>query len=841
MRHFGLAGRGGRSPVDGCAPALAPELRARPATPDRCPRSAAPLARTVQACALATLLCAGDPAAADELKGTVVDQTSAPVPGATVQLLDGTSATASTVSGNDGSFVLPGCPAGARVTVSLSGFARVSVACVDAGRIVLRLATLSTATEVTAHVGESESPTSGGVGSRLSGATLARVPTATQHAREALPLLPSVVRGVDGLLRIDGVRPHEAPLLFDGFDVTDPATGISSIDPPIESVAALGVLRDPMAVTFGRALGSMASIETRTGGDELDAGIQGFVPRPRLSGQGFGTLEGFSPRAHVGGRAGRVQYFVAAEYDFNRFAVPGVTTSSGSPDTRSSRATLFGRGDLELSSTHTLTVEGLVFPWKQTYQGLSPVRTVDASPTLASHDAFAGLVDRHAFGDDDIVTLRLGVLSHYSEERPNGDGQAEITPSGRSGGSFSSVAQTATRVEGSASWQHKVDSSIGVHELTLQASLGGEWLDGRVAERPVEIRDAGGALVRRIGFGAPTATGAENQSLGLALRDLWHPVSRLDVDAGVRADWNALGGSAPSARVGFRYALDDAGGTVIKGGVGEFVGTVPLSVPAFADYPVRFDQVPGAPAGTGTSENTVLRPVVSGLALPRALAANARVEREIAPGWDALVGVSLRDTSRLATLDVRPAEGTLLVSSTGRSTYRSAEVTVRRTWGHGDQLLVSYTRSLSRGEVDDFASLFARGDVEVLQPGGVARLASDAPHRVLAWGTFTLPAGFSIAPAVDWHSGFPYSVVDAGQTYVGGPNTHSYPEFLSLDVVVYKSLTVARRLVKMNVQVFNVTNHFNPRDVFNTLGGPEFGAFTNSVGPTVRGDISVNW
>lgn len=811
-------------------PSLLPVATRRPAT----------LAHAAGVRVLALLLCASSPVVAEEVRGTVVDQTSAPVPGATLQLFEGSSPAASTVSNGDGTFVLEACPPAATVAVSLSGFETVHVACSEAARIVLRLAPVTAAAEVTASVGESDSPTSEGVGSRLSGATLARLPTATQHAREALPLLPSVVRGTDGLLRIDGVRPHEAPLLFDGFNVTDPATGVSSIDPPIESVANVDALRDPMAVTFGRALGSMASIETKAGGDTLDAGVQGFLPRPRLSGQGFGTLEGFSPRAHVGGRSGLLQFFVAAEYDFNRFAVPGVTTSSGHPDSRDSKGTVFGRADLQLSSTHILSVEGLLFPSYQTYHGLSPLRTESAAPTLLSRDAFGGLVDRHSFGKDDTLTLRVGVLSHYSEERPNGDGQAEITPSGWSGGLFSSVAQTAERIEGSASWQRKLRTSSGLHELTLQGSIQREWLNGSVAERPVEIRDAAGMLVRTIRFGAPAATAAEDQSFGLALRDLWHASERLEVDAGLRNDWSALAGSAPSARVGFRYAASADGATVIKGGVGEFVGTVPLSIPAFADYPVRFDQVVATTPG-GVPETSVLQPVVSQLALPRALAANARVEREIAPGWDAALGVELRDTSRLATLDVRASEGTLLVSSTGRSAYRSAEATVRRTWGDGDQVLVSYTRSLARGDINDFSSLFARGDVEILQPGGMARLATDAPHRLLAWGTFTLPAGFSIAPAMDWHSGFPYSVVDATQAYVGGPNTRSFPPFFSLDVVLYKSLTIARKRVKMNVQLFNATNHFNPRDVYTVLGAPQFGTFTNSVGPTVRGDIAVNW
>jgi len=769
-----------------------------------------------------------------------VDQTGAALPGVTMQVVGASAIAASAVTDVDGSFVLEACPPGAEVAASLQGFETSTVPCSEAAHIVMLVAAVTASAEVTAVAGESESPTSAGIGRGMSAATLERVPTATQHAREALPLLPSVVRGTDGLLRIDGVRPHEAPLLFDGFNVTDPATGVSSIDPPIESVASVDVLRDPMAVTFGRALGSMASIETKGGGDTLDAGIQGFLPRPRLSNQGFLTLEGFSPRAHVGGRAGIARFFVAAEYDYNRFPVPGVTTSSGKPDSRDSNGTVFGRVDLQLSSTHVLGVEGLVFPSNQMYHGLSPLRTVSASPTLRNRDAFGGLVDRHSFGNDDTLTLRFGVLSHDSETGPNGGGQAEITPAGWSGGYFSTAARTASRIEGSASWQRRVRTSAGTHEVTLQTSVQSERLDGTVAESPVEIHDTAGALVRTIRFGAPTAIAASDRSFSVAARDLWRVSERLELDAGLREDWSALGGSAPSGRVGFRFGSRETGATVIKGGIGEFVGTVPLEVPAFAGFPVRFDQEV-APTGTPLPGTTMLRPAVAPLSLPRAFAANARVEREIAPGWDAVVGVVVRDASRSATLDVNAAEGTLLVSSTGRSTYRSVEATVRRTWGEGDQVLVSYTRSLARGDLNDFSSLFARGDVEVLQPGGVARLATDAPHRLLAWGTVTLPAGFSIAPAVDWHSGFPYSTVDARQAYFGAPNSHSYPAFFSLDVVLYKTLTIHRRRVKANVQVFNVTNHFNPRDVFNTLGGPEFGTFTNSVGPTVRGDIAVIW
>ena len=60
---------------------------------------------------------------------------------------------------------------------------------------------------------------------------------------EGRPLLPSIVRGPDGLLALGGARASDTPLFIDGFNVTNPATGISSINLPFEAVKAVDVLR----------------------------------------------------------------------------------------------------------------------------------------------------------------------------------------------------------------------------------------------------------------------------------------------------------------------------------------------------------------------------------------------------------------------------------------------------------------------------------------------------------------------------------------------------------------------------------------------------------------------
>ena len=187
------------------------------------------------------------------------------------------------------------------------------------------------------------------LGSTMTAPLAQRLPAPRPRILQSLPLLPSVVRGRDGLLRIGGTRPHESALWIDGFDVTDPVTLTSAIDLPNESVKGMAVVRDPVSATFSGVLGSMASIETTAGTGVFHGGVQGFIPRPRLNAQyGLGRIEAFFPRAYVGGRFGpRARYFSSIELNFERVPVPGVTTQSGTPAVGTTGIVSFTRVDFD--------------------------------------------------------------------------------------------------------------------------------------------------------------------------------------------------------------------------------------------------------------------------------------------------------------------------------------------------------------------------------------------------------------------------------------------------------------------------------------------------------------
>jgi hypothetical protein len=788
--------------------------------------------------ALLSGLSAG--AAAQAVRGVVVDQTGLPLPGATVELVNGTTVVVSLLTGPDGTFEIPADADGPTVVVKLDGFAAVTISRSQASRVVLPLATASETTEVVAPLLPTDSPAAPLLGGALVASDIARLPSARLQARESLPLLPSVVRGPDGLLRLGGARPSESPLLIDGFDVTDPATGLSSINLPFEVVQGIEVLRDPTAVTYGSMLGALVKIETKTGREERDMGIQGFIPRPRFQKPGLGRIEGIFPRFFVSGKAGtsRVRYFGAVEYDFERIHVPDVTQGSG-PHLVEESASIFGRVDIQATGRSQLTFHGLVFPSSTDFWGISTRREEAASPNISGRDMFGGVTSRTSFSNSTLLTIRAGVSTHVTNVRSNGSGLARVSPSGWRNNWFSNLARHAIRYSFAAGLERSIRTRGGSHDLGLHGSIHARRLRGSVIESAVQVEDDRGTVVRALDFDRPSTVGAHDWPYGLALRDVWKPNDRIQVDLGARIDGNSVYGAVPSARTGIRFEIDEAGLTVIKGGVGRFVGNIPLAVPAFAGYPARFDW--RLDEATGRSTTVALQPAVDRLRLPHAEAVTLQLERQLRPGLDAQVGFTRRNSSRLATLDVPADQGQLAVRSTGTSSYREFQVSMRQTWADKQQVFVSYVRSSARGELNDFMGLFGRLDAPLLQPGGLSRLPADARHRLLVWGTINAPGKLGFSPVMEWHSGFPYSALDDRQLYYGEPNSREFPSFMAVDLVAFKTVTVRDRMADVGIQLFNVTNYFNPRDVYPVVGTANYGAFTNSVGTILRGFMLIKW
>jgi hypothetical protein len=123
----------------------------------------------------------------------------------------------------------------------------------------------------------------------------------------------------------------------------------------------------------------------------------------------------------------------------------------------------------------------------------------------------------------------------------------------------------------------------------------------------------------------------------------------------------------------------------------------------------------------------------------------------------------------------------------------------------------------------------------VLQPDTYGRRPFDVPNRFLVWGVVSLPRGVMVAPTAEYRTGFPYSQLDERQDVIGARNEGGrFPNLFTLDLAVTKDVAIIKHKARVGVQFFNLTDHFNPRDVQNNVASPTFGDFANSVSRQIR-------
>jgi hypothetical protein len=171
----------------------------------------------------------------------------------------------------------------------------------------------------------------------------------------------------------------------------------------------------------------------------------------------------------------------------------------------------------------------------------------------------------------------------------------------------------------------------------------------------------------------------------------------------------------------------------------------------------------------------------------------------------------------------------LLMTNSGGSHYGEFETTALVRTSKFANMNFSYVHSSSRGDLNSFSQEYVPFEQPIIHPNFYSALNSDVPNRLIAWGQFQLPWKITASPVVDLHNGFPYSAVDALQNYVGPPNSLRLPTFMSFDLRLSKDFRikflpwVRNHTIRGSLGIYNVTNHLNPRDVYNNVTSPNFG------------------
>ena len=675
----------------------------------------------------------------------------------------------------------------------------------------------------------------------ISQSAVEKAPNQEEKIESLLPLVPGVVRGPDGRINIKGAQATQAGWLVNSANVTDPATGGQAINLPIDVVSSVQVISNPYDPEYGKFTGAVSSVETRTSNfDKFHFSIQNLVPRARDRDGSIVGIGAFTPRATITGPLikDRLAFTQSLEYRFVRTPVESLPPLQR--DTKLESLDSFSQFDLKISERQSATLSVAVFPQKFDYLGLNTFTPQPSTTDL--HQRGYQISAQHSFvrKSGALLSSRFAYEEFDADTFPNSQDPYRLLVETTEGGFFNRQDRNTDRLQWQEIYQSSPKHFYGDHQLKVGFDFSHSSYDGRQQFLPVDIVGVAGTTLQRIEFGAPTTFFVHQNEFAWFGGDQWTVGPRLTVNVGLRFDNDSITDSIHAApRVGLTLALTKDRRTLLKAGGGLFYDRVPLNARAFPFFPdrtlVTFDAT-----GEVASSLPYSNVITGGLKNPRSETWNVELDRQVMEKLVVRVAYQQRNTVHDLVLDPETtASGNFLsLANNGRDFYREFQITGRYQLGR-QTLNVSYVRSKATGDLNDFNQFFGNNPQAVIRANARGPLPFDAPNRFLAWGEFSAPWKVTLMPVLDIHTGFPYSTVNELREFVGPRNELHFRQFNSFDLQVLREFRVPfrgkERSVKVGFSVFNLFNHFNPRDVQNDQDSQRFGDFFNGPPRTFRG------
>ena len=323
------------------------------------------------------------------------------IPGVTVDLrdVDGNIVIAKTVSDEVGQVTFPDVPTRRYVLHAIrEGFADTTSApfTVRPGGteqvlVEMRLTFVRESVDV---VVPANSPTESlqpvAVSDVLTGTKMDVQPLAGDDFQSLLTVLPSIIRGPEGRLRIKGGAPTTGALQMSSASLNDPSTGDFDLELPSGAVESVEVLSNPFAAEYGRFSTSVTQVRTKRGTNDWVFKPDNLIPG---FGKGFAFVNKFEPRFSISGPL-KKDKLLFGEYLQYRYVRTPVKSLPGEPQLGVDSFDSFTRLDAVLSSRHALTGGVIYFPRKITNATLSTFRPEETTPKFTQSGFSTGAADR---------------------------------------------------------------------------------------------------------------------------------------------------------------------------------------------------------------------------------------------------------------------------------------------------------------------------------------------------------------------------------------------------------------------------------------------------------------
>jgi hypothetical protein len=668
----------------------------------------------------------------------------------------------------------------------------------------------------------------------------------SRDIRNLLPFYPGVMQDASGQIHVAGSETWSTLDTLDGFDIRSPVSGGLNMRVSADAVRSIDVEATRYPVEFGRSTGGVVALYTGMGDNALRFNATDFLPSfEEKNGIRF---DKFVPRVTFSGPLvrDRAWFFDGVEAEYDNIYIPELP--QGADTNHLFRGSNLFKVQANATPANIVSVGLLLNGYHSPYDGLSPLVPQQSTTERNTLAWLAYLHDQQSFHNGALLDTGLGVVRIRDGYDPHGDVPFEITPEFYQGSYFQDLSNHSHRIEGYATLYLPSRQWAGKHDLKAGIDLDhigfSETIDNSATHYLRENR----TLLRQSTFPTVSSFTRHNVEVGAFLQDRWAPRKDLLIEPGLRFEWDEII-RAPllSTRIAGTFSPSRFDGrTKISAGVGLYYEHTQLEYLTRALASTRIDRYFAADGITpaGSPLETVFVAPYEQLREARALNWSIGLEQRI-PGAVFLkanfIQKRISNGFTYANLsDPDALSGTYELTNSRQDHDYVAEIDARRTFAGGHTLFAAYTHSSARTN----AALDYMPAISLLGPQQSAPLPWDTPNRMLSWGwvPFLVPGfrkSWDFVYTLDWHTGFPFTSVNANYQVAGAAGGRRFPNYVSFSPGLEWRFHFRGSYFGLRGIIENVSDSKNPSTVNNVVDSPQYGTFSEFEGRALTARIRL--
>jgi hypothetical protein len=669
----------------------------------------------------------------------------------------------------------------------------------------------------------------------------------SRDIRNLLPFYPGVVQDESGQVHVEGSETWATLDLLDGFDIRSPVSGNLALRVSADAVRSIDQESTRYPVEFGRTTGGVIALYTGMGDNTFRFNSTNFIPSfQQKNGIRF---DKFVPRFTFSGPVvrDRAWFFDGLELEYDNIYIAELPKNADTNHLLRGSNLLKFQANIRPANIMTLGL--LTNAYHSPYDGLSALVPQQSTTKRNTTAWMPYLRDQLSFRNGALLEGGIGIVRIRDGYEPYRDGQFRITPEQSVGSFFQNLIGRSQRAQGNVSLYFSRRTWYGQHDLKVGVDVDRVSYEQREALASVDYLREDRTLLRRSTWdsaGSPAAI--HNVETGAFLQDRWTPKDGLLIDPGLRFDWDQIVRRPLfSPRVAGTYSPYRLKGiTKLSAGVGLYFDHTQLEYITRTFTGPRVDQFFAADGMTpqGPPLTTTFSADYGSLREARALNWSAGLEQKM-PGAVFLRAqfIVKRVKDQFASRnETNPGglSGAYDLSSSREDHDDLFEVDARRTFSRGYTLFGAYTHSRAHTNAAlDYNSLIS--DFGPQQSGP---LPWDTPNRVLSWGwlPFAVPyfrKSWDFVYTGDWHTGFPYTSINAAEQVVGAAGGRRFPTYKSLSPGLEWRFHFRGSYFGLRGVLENITGSRNPALVNRVIDSPQYGSFSETDGRSFTARIRL--